>query len=68
MGGKIRGPKVALVKNIRKYLFSQTPVNEWDKTRSTDCVNASGVNRFKNKIGRYLIRLNYTSIKNGCSL
>ena len=34
--------------DIRKYSFSQRTIHEWNKL-STDCVNASSVNMFKNK-------------------
>ena len=34
---------------IRKVLFSQRIVNEWNRS-SADCVGASSVNIFKNKI------------------
>ena len=34
-------------------------INEWNKLPN-DCVNASSVNMFKNKIDRYLIRAGYT--------
>ena len=36
---------------IRKYSFSQRTINEWNKL-STDCVTASSVNMFKNKISQ----------------
>ena len=47
-----RGHEVTLVKDqcrldIRKY--SQRTINEWNKL-STDCVTASSVNMFKNKV------------------
>ena len=63
-GSRIRGHKAALVKeqctlNTRKYSFSQRVINEWNKL-SSDCVNASIVNMFKNRIGRYLIKTGYT--------
>ena len=35
--------------DIRKYLFSQRAINEWNKL-STDCVTASSVNIFRNKV------------------
>ena len=49
-----RGHGILLVKeqcrlDIRKYLFSQRTIIEWNKLPS-DCVNASSVNMFKNKI------------------
>ena len=58
------GTKAALVKekcrlDMRKYSFSQRVINEWNKLPN-DCVNASSVNMFKNRIDRYLIRAGYT--------
>ena len=55
---------LALVKeqcrlDMRKYSFSQRVINEWNKLPN-DCVNASSVNMFKNRIDRYLIRAGYT--------
>ena len=35
--------------DIRKYSFSQRTINEWNKL-STDCVTASSLNMFKNKV------------------
>ena len=63
-GSRTRGHKAALVKeqcrlDMRKYSFSQRVINEWNKLPN-DCVNASSVNMFKNKIDRYLIRAGYT--------
>ena len=34
---------------MRKYSFSQSVINEWNKLPN-DCVNASSVNMFKNRI------------------
>ena len=34
-------------------------MNEWNKL-STDCVNASSVNMFKNKVDKCLRRVSYT--------
>ena len=45
--------------DIRKYSFSQRTINEWN-TFSTDCVNPSSVNMFKNKVGPYLRSSDYT--------
>ena len=45
--------------DIRKYSFSQRTISEWNKL-STDCVNASGVNMFKNKVDTYPKRVDYT--------
>ena len=39
---------------MRKDSFSQRVINEWNKLPN-DCVNASSVNMFKNRIDRYLI-------------
>ena len=55
-GSGTRGHKAALVKeqcrlDTRKYSFSQRVINEWNKL-SNDCVNASSVNMFKNRIDR----------------
>ena len=49
-----RGHEVKLVKDqcrldIRKHLFSQRTINEWNKL-STDCVTASSVNMFKTRL------------------
>ena len=62
-GSRTRGHKAALVKeqcrlDMRKYSFSQRVINEWNKLPN-DCVNASSVNLFKNRIERYLIRAGY---------
>ena len=60
---RTRGHEVKLVKDqcrldIRKHSFSQRTVNEWN-TLSTDCVTASSVNMFKNKVDTYLRRAGY---------
>ena len=44
--------------DIRKHSFSQRTMNEWNKL-STDCVTASSVNMFKNKVDTYLRRAGY---------
>ena len=49
--------------DIGKYSFSQRTINEWKKL-STDCVTASSVNMFKNKVDPYLRRAGYTLVKN----
>ena len=62
---RTRGHEVTLVKDqcrlyIKKYSFSQRrTINEWNKL-STDCVTASNVNMFKNKVDIYLRRVDYT--------
>ena len=63
-GSRTRGQKAALVKeqcrlDMRKYYFSQRVIHEWNKLPN-DCVNASSVNMFKNRIDIYLIRAGYT--------
>ena len=59
---RTRGHEAALVKkqcrlDMRKY--SQRMINDWNRLPN-DCVNASSVNMFKNRIDRYLIRAGYT--------
>ena len=59
-----RGQNYTLVKkqsrlDVRKYSFSQRPINVWNKL-STGCVHASSVNTFKNKIDTYLDKAGYT--------
>ena len=44
--------------DIGKRSFSQRAINEWNKL-STDCVTASSVNMFKNKVDKYLRRAGY---------
>ena len=63
-GSRTRGHKAALVKeqcrlDMRKYSFSQRMINERNKLPN-DCVNASSVIMFKNRINEYLIRVGYT--------
>ena len=60
---RTRGHEVKLVKDqcrldIRKHSFSQRTINEWNKL-STDCVTASSVNMFKNKVDTYLRSAGY---------
>ena len=49
--------------DIRKYSFSQRTINEWNEL-SSDCVTATSLNIFKNKIDTYLRRAGYTYMKN----
>ena len=63
--GKItRGYNFTLVKkhsrlDVRKFSFSQRCINVWNKL-STECVHASSVNVFKNRIEKYLVKAGYT--------
>ena len=55
---RTRGHGVTLAKkqcrlDIRKVSLSQRTVNEWNRL-SADCIGASSVNIFKNKIDIYL--------------
>ena len=59
-----RGHNYKLVKkqsrlDISKYSFSQRTINVWNNL-STDCVHASSVNMFKNKMDKYLVKAGYT--------
>ena len=59
-----RGHNFTLVKkqsrlDVRKYSFSQRTINVWNKW-STDCVHATSVNVFKNRIDKYLVKAGYT--------
>ena len=58
-----RGHEVKLVNDqcrldIRKYSFSLRTINKWNKL-SMDCVTASSVNMFKNKVDTYIRRAGY---------
>ena len=58
-----RGHSWALAKErcklgIRKYAFSQRTINEWNRLPG-ECVNATSVNMFKNKIDNYFKRSGY---------
>ena len=45
--------------DVRKYSFSQRTINVWNNL-STDCVHASSVNMFKNRIDKYLVKAGHT--------
>ena len=45
--------------DVRKFSFSQRTINVWNQL-STECVHASSVNMFKNKIDKYLVKAGYT--------
>ena len=60
---RTRGHSWALAKercklDIRKYAFSQWTINEWNRLAG-ECVNATSVNMFKNKIDNYFKRSGY---------
>ena len=59
-----RGHNFTLVKkqsrlDVRKFSFSQRTTSVWNKL-STECVYASSVNVFKNRIDKYLGKADYT--------
>ena len=59
-----RGHNFTLVKkqsrlDVRKFSFSQRTINVSNKL-STECVHASSVNMFKNRIYKYLVKAGYT--------
>ena len=43
---------------LESFSFSQRTINVWNKL-STECVHASSVNMFKNKIDKYLVKADY---------
>ena len=45
--------------DVRKFSFSQRTINVWNKL-SEECVHASSVNMFKNRIDKYLVKAGYT--------
>ena len=45
--------------DIRKFSFSRRTINVWNKL-SAECVHASSVNVFKNRIDKYLVKAGYT--------
>ena len=55
-----RGHNFTLVKkqsslDVRKFSFSQRTIHVWNKL-SEECVHASSVNMFKNRIDKYLVK------------
>ena len=59
-----RGHNFTLVKkqsrlDVRNFSFSQRTINVWNEL-STECVHASSVNMFKNRIDKYLVKAGYT--------
>ena len=58
-----RGHNFTLVKkqsrlDVRKFSFSQRTINVWNKL-SAECVHASSVNMFNNRIDKYLVKAGY---------
>ena len=45
--------------SIQFKSFSQRTINVWNRL-STDCVHATSVNVFKNRIDKYLVKAGYT--------
>ena len=45
--------------DVRKFSFSQRNINVWNQL-SEECVHASSVNMFKNRIDKYLVKAGYT--------
>ena len=45
--------------DVRKFSFSQRTINVWNKF-SEECVQASSVNMFNNRIDMYLVKEGYT--------
>ena len=45
--------------DVRKFSFSQGTINVWNKL-SEECVRASSVNMFKNRIEKYLVKVRFT--------
>ena len=63
-----RGHNFTLVKkqrrlDVRKFSFSQRSINVWN-ILSTECVHASSVNVFKNRIDKYLVKVRLFCQKN----
>ena len=62
-----RGYNFTLVKkqsrlDVRKFSFSQRTINVWNKL-SEECVHASSVNMFKNRIDKYKAGYTYNKGK-----
>ena len=58
------GHNITLVKkqsrlDVRKFSFSQRTINVWNQL-SEECVLASSVNIFTNRIDKYLVKEGYT--------
>ena len=45
--------------DVRKFSFSQRTINIWN-TLSEECVHASSVNMFNNRIDKYLVKAGCT--------
>ena len=45
--------------DVRKFSFSQRTINVWNKLPA-ECVLASSVNMFKNRIDKYIVEAGYT--------
>ena len=53
--------KISSTRKIRviQYSILERTINVWNKL-STDCVHATSVNVFKNRIDKYLVKASYT--------
>ena len=61
-----RGHNFTLVKkqsrlDVRKFSFSQRTINVWNEL-SEECVHASSVNMFKNRIDKYLDQVQFNHV------
>ena len=45
--------------DVRKFSFLQRTINVWNKLPA-QCVQASSVNMFKNRIDKYIVETGYT--------
>ena len=45
--------------DVRKFSFSQRTINVWNKLPA-ECVQASSINMFKNRIDKYIVEAGYT--------
>ena len=64
-----RGHNFTLVKkqsrlDVRRFSFSQRTINVWKKL-SAECVHASSVNMFKNRIDKYLVKAGHSKKREG---
>ena len=58
-GGGLQVDPVYHSHSVRKCSYSQRTINVWNKLPA-ECVQASSVNTFKNRIDKYLVKAVYT--------